>query len=57
MMIAWTLKSVSLRYLGHRATRGLRAAAFGLILADIVTGSLWILYGLVTNERTYSFWP
>ena len=57
MMIAWVTKTVTLRYVGGKAMRALRAAAFGLILADIVTGSLWILYGLFTNTTTYSFWP
>ncbi|MBU0610796.1 MAG: hypothetical protein KKI08_23120 [Armatimonadetes bacterium] len=57
MMIAWITKTVTLRYAGGKAMRALRAAAFGLILADVVSGSLWILYGLFTNTTTYSFWP
>jgi hypothetical protein len=46
-----------MRYVGAKSTRAIRAVAFGLILADIVTGTLWILYGLFTNAKTYSFWP
>jgi len=57
MMIAWIAKTVTLRYAGGKAMRALRAAAFGLILADVVSGSLWILYGLFTGTTTYSFWP
>lgn len=57
MCLAWSLKALSLRYLGARSMRGLRAAAFGLILADIITGTLWLLYGLFTGASTYSFWP
>jgi hypothetical protein len=57
MFVAWLVKSVSMRYAGYKGMRALRAAAFGLILADVVTGCLWILYGLFTSTTTYSFWP
>lgn len=57
MFLAWLTKSVTMRYAGARSQRVLRSVAFGLILSDIVTGTLWILYGLFTNTRTYSFWP
>lgn len=57
MLVAWLSKAVVNRYVGYKATRTIRAVAFGLILSDIVTGTLWILYGLFTNTRTYSFWP
>ncbi|MEN6545280.1 MAG: DUF6785 family protein [Armatimonadia bacterium] len=57
MFLAWTTKTVVMRYAGMKAMRGFRACAFGLILADVVTGCLWILYGLFTNTTTYAFWP
>lgn len=57
MCLAWLLKTLTLRYAGGKAMRALRAAAFGLILSDVITGSLWILYGLFTGTKTYSFWP
>ena len=57
MLIAWTIKSVSMRYAGYKSMRAIRAIAFGLILADIVSGCVWILYGLFTSTTTYSFWP
>lgn len=57
MLLAWFIKSLVMRYLGMKAIRGLTAAAFGLILADIISGSLWSLYGLFTRTPTYSFWP
>jgi hypothetical protein len=57
MCIAWTAKTVVARYVGPRAMRALTAAAFGLILADVVSGSLWTLYGLFLHVPTYSFWP
>ncbi|MHB8995428.1 MAG: DUF6785 family protein [Armatimonadota bacterium] len=57
MLLAWTIKSVSMRYAGYKSMRAIRAMAFGLILADIVTGTVWMLYGLFTQTTTYSFWP
>ena len=57
MLIAWTIKSVCNRYAGYKSMRAIRAAAFGLILADVVTGTIWMLWGLFTQTTTYSFWP
>ncbi len=57
MLIAWSIKSVSTRYMGPKTMTGVRALAFGLVLGDVVTGALWILYGLVSHQVTYSFWP
>jgi hypothetical protein len=57
MCIAWTAKTVIARYAGPRAMRALTAAAFGLILGDVVSGCLWTLYGLAFHVTTYSFWP
>ncbi|MCD6351600.1 MAG: hypothetical protein J7M26_05730, partial [Armatimonadetes bacterium] len=57
MLIAWSIKSVATRYAGPKTMPSIRALAFGLILGDVVTGALWILYGLIIHQRTYSFWP
>jgi len=57
MCIACTAKSIAARYVGPRAMRGLTAAAFGLIIGDVVSGCLWTLYGLFFHVTTYSFWP
>jgi hypothetical protein len=57
MFIAWSLKTVATRYFGPKTMGALRAFAFGLILGDVVTGALWILYGLAFHTVTYSFWP
>jgi hypothetical protein len=37
--------------------RTLTAAAYGLILGDITTGALWILYSMITRVNVYAFWP
>ena len=37
--------------------RTLTAAAYGLILGDITTGTLWIIYSLLTHTEVYRFWP
>lgn len=57
MLIAWVIKSVATRYLGPKTMPSIRALAFGLIVGDVVTGALWILYGLAFHVVTYSFWP
>ncbi len=57
MFIAWLIKAVTVRYAGPKTMPSIRAAAFGLILGDVVTGALWILYGLAFHVQTYSFWP
>ncbi len=57
MLIAWTIKGVATRYVGPQTMPAVRAAAFGLILGDVVSGAAWILYGLATHQVTYSFWP
>ena len=57
MFVAWLIKTVAVRYAGATTMPSIRAAAFGLILGDVVTGALWILYGAAFRVVTYSFWP
>jgi hypothetical protein len=57
MFIAWTIKTFSTRYLGPKTMADVRALAFGLIVGDVMSGALWILYGLFAHRMTYSFWP
>ena len=57
MFIAWALKGLVSRYSAARGMRTLTAAAYGLILGDITTGALWILYSMVTRNNVYAFWP
>lgn len=57
MFIAWALKGLVGRYSAAKGMRTLTAAAYGLILGDITTGALWILYSIVTRKNVYAFWP
>jgi len=55
--VAWGIKSLAARYAGRGGTRHLQAAAFGLILGDVITGSIWAVYSAITRVETYAFWP
>lgn len=57
MAVAWCIKSLAAHYGGRGATRHLQAAAFGLILGDVITGSIWAVYSAITRVETYAFWP
>ncbi len=57
MFIAWAAKTLMARYSHARGMRALTAVAYGLILGDITTGTLWILYSIVTRQTVYAFWP
>jgi len=57
MLVAWAGKSLMARYAGRGGTRHLQAVAFGLILGDVMTGSIWAIYSAITRVETYAFWP
>jgi hypothetical protein len=57
MLVAWAIKSVTSHYAGRGAVRHLQAIAFGLILGDVMMGSVWAVYSAVTRVETYAFWP
>jgi len=57
MFLAYVIKLLVTRYLGHRAARGMTALAYGLILGDIGSGCLWVIYSLIFHVSTYAFWP
>ncbi len=57
MLVAWAGKSLMARYAGRGGTRHLQAIAFGLILGDVMTGSIWAIYSAITRVETYAFWP
>ena len=57
MFIAWAAKSIVARYSHARGMRTLTAIAYGLILGDIVTGTLWVAYSLIAHTNVYRFWP
>jgi len=56
MLLAWTLKTLTSRWLGLSAVRGLRLVAYGLILGDVGTGAFWIIYAMVRHVPAYAFW-
>jgi hypothetical protein len=55
LMIAWLLKSLTLRWGGMRVYRLLLPFFLGMILGDCVQGCFWAIMSLVLNTRTYSF--
>jgi hypothetical protein len=57
MLVAWAIKSIASRYSGRGAVRHLQAVAFGLILGDVMMGSVWAVYSAITRVETYTFWP
>jgi len=56
LFIAWIIKASLLRWGGKRAYQKALPFFFGLILGDCVAGSLWLIFGLIFNIRTYSVW-
>ena len=57
MFIAWAAKITVARYSHARGMRTLTSIAYGLILGDIITGTLWVIYSLVAHTNVYRFWP
>ncbi len=57
MLVAWAAKSLMARYAGRGGIRHLQAVAFGLIIGDVITGSIWAIYSAITRVNTYAFWP
>ncbi len=56
MFMAWGLKTAAARWGGFRAVRALPLVAYGLILGDVGTGALWIIYAMVAHVPAYAFW-
>jgi len=56
MFIAWSLKSVTARWIGLRGVRALPIVAYGLILGDVGTGALCIIYAMIRHVPAYAFW-
>lgn len=56
LLIAWTIKVLAAHWLGLAAVRRLRLVAYGLILGDVGTGALWIIYAMVRHVPAYAFW-
>lgn len=57
MLVAWVIKSIAARYAGRGSLGHLQALALGLILGDVIMGSIWAGYSAITRVETYAFWP
>ncbi|MES2458947.1 MAG: DUF6785 family protein [Armatimonadota bacterium] len=56
LLLAWAAKGLILRYGGVRLYRGLMPFFLGMVLGQMVVGSLWHLLGLAMDIQPYSFW-
>lgn len=57
LFIAWVIKSVLLRFdIGGRRFQASLPFFFGLILGQIIPGSLLNIWGIITRNPTYQFW-
>ncbi len=56
LLLAWTAKGLILRYGGVRLYRSAMPFFLGMVLGQMVTGSLWHLLGLAMGIQPYSFW-
>ncbi|MES2461366.1 MAG: DUF6785 family protein [Armatimonadota bacterium] len=56
LLIAWVVKALVMRYGGVRLYRQVMPFFIGLILGQMLTGSLWHLIGLALGVTPYSFW-
>jgi len=56
MLIAWTIKGLTLRYGGQRLYRKLLPVFLGLVLGEFAVGSVWGLIGAIGRFPTYRFW-
>jgi hypothetical protein len=56
VFVAWTIKFLLLRYGGLRSYAKALPLFFGLILGDIVIGSIWALLNLLLGIPTFSVW-
>lgn len=56
-LVAWLVKSAVLRYGGITTYHALVPLFLGLILGDFVTATGWAMYGFITRQRLYFFFP
>lgn len=56
-LMAWTLKSVMLRYGGIRLYRAAMPFFLGLILGDYIVPAFWSLYGVIVGQQMYMAFP
>lgn len=56
-LIAWALKTITLRYAGIGGYRKLLPFFLGLILGDYVIPTLWGIFGMLTGYQMYMVFP
>ncbi len=56
MCLAWLIKLACARWGGFGAVKALPLLAYGLVLGDVGTGALWIIYAMVRHVPAYAFW-
>ncbi len=56
LFIAWVAKAILMRYGGVRLYRQALPFFLGIILGQMIVGSLWHLLGLALGLTPYSFW-
>ena len=57
LLIGSTAKFIALRFGGLSNYRRVLPFFYGLMLGEIVIGSLWTIIGIVLRIPTYDFWP
>lgn len=56
VLLAWTLKTLSLRYGGLKTYRQALPLCLGVILGEFVFGNFWSALSVITGRRMYTFW-
>jgi hypothetical protein len=56
ILVAWAVKALITRYGGTGAYQKALPFFVGLVLGEFVTGSLWGIYGAITQQPVYHFW-
>jgi hypothetical protein len=56
ILLAWAAKGLILRYGGVRLYRSAMPFFLGMVLGQMIIGSLWHLLGLAMGIQPYSFW-
>ena len=56
MLLAWGLKTIMGGWGDINSVRNLPIIAYGLILGDVGSGALWIIYAMIRHVPAYAFW-
>ncbi|MFQ3549345.1 MAG: DUF6785 family protein [Armatimonadota bacterium] len=57
MLIAWAIKIIILRYGGLKLYRKALPFFLGIILGECMVGGFWTVWGILTDQPSYAFWP